>query len=74
MCVCMSVCMSVCLHVPVCVCMYVCVSVCVCMCTCVQLTASISSHMRCNDTHFGCIDISPPLYHDTAIYCMIQYS
>ena len=23
-----------------------------------------------NDTHFGSIDISPLLYHDTAIYCM----
>ena len=29
---------------------------------------------RWDDTHFGCIDISPPFYHDTAIYCMIQYS
>ena len=30
-----------------------------------------SKYQRCNDTHFGCINISPPLYHDTAIYCMI---
>ena len=31
-------------------------------------------YYTCNDTHFGCIDISPALYHATAIYCMIQYS
>ena len=26
---------------------------------------------RCNDTRFGCIDTSPLLYHNTAIYCTI---
>ena len=28
--------------------------------------------IACNDTQSGCIDILPLLYHDTAIYCMIQ--
>ena len=34
----------------------------------------IHTYYRCNDTQFGCIDILPLVYHDTAIYCMIQSS
>ena len=51
------------------VCMYVCMHACMNVCMNVFMYVLEMQRYR-----FGCIDISPLMYHDTAIYCTIWHS